>query len=132
MVPIGDVVTLPAAADLAEVLKVIGETQKTRYPVVDGGDVVGMLYLPALFRNHEAVLEGRCDLTEVSVEPLWVEHSLNVGELIDWLQECRQEVALVRGDGGELVGMVTITDAFEYIAGEVEDPGDVDLEDAAQ
>jgi len=46
-----------------------------------------------------------------------------VSELIDRLQEEAQELALVEDDG-TVVGLVTITDAFEVIAGEVEDPYD--------
>jgi CBS domain containing-hemolysin-like protein len=46
-----------------------------------------------------------------------------VCEVIDGLQRERQELALV--DDGEVVGLVTATDAFEGITGELEDPLDV-------
>lgn len=131
MIPFDQVVTLPVGATLDEVLAIVGASQKTRYPVEDDGNVVGVLYLPALFADHRKLLRGALSLRDVCVPPTWVDHEENVGALIDRLQDRQQEVALVHGDEGELVGMVTITDAFEYIAGDVFDPGDTLTGEAA-
>lgn len=58
---------------------------------------------------------------------------LPVARLIDRFQHERQEIALVEeveeraktnGGGGRIVGLVTITEAFEAISGDVEDPYD--------
>lgn len=46
-----------------------------------------------------------------------------VSDLIDQFQAENQELALVL-DGGEVVGLVTATDAFEEVLGELEDPMD--------
>lgn len=47
----------------------------------------------------------------------------SVNELVDVLQEHEQELALVKEDG-RVVGLVTVTDAFEAIVGELRDPFD--------
>lgn len=47
-----------------------------------------------------------------------------VSDLIDRFQTEDQELALVLDDG-EVVGLVTTTDAFEEMAGDFEDPLDV-------
>jgi CBS domain containing-hemolysin-like protein len=53
---------------------------------------------------------------------VWVPADLPVSTLIDRLQEEQQEVALVHDEA--VAGFVTLTDAFEAIAGEMEDPVD--------
>jgi CBS domain containing-hemolysin-like protein len=47
-----------------------------------------------------------------------------VSDAIDRFQEERQELAFVTDADGTVVGMLTVTDALEAIAGDVEDPFD--------
>jgi CBS domain containing-hemolysin-like protein len=44
--------------------------------------------------------------------------------LIDRFQEERQELALVIDDDKRVLGLVTATDAFEAVMGDLEDPYD--------
>jgi CBS domain containing-hemolysin-like protein len=57
-----------------------------------------------------------------------------VSRLIDRLQEESQELTLLTDpdDGDRVVGLVTVSDAFEVIAGDLQDPLDraVPAEDA--
>jgi CBS domain containing-hemolysin-like protein len=46
-----------------------------------------------------------------------------VSDAVDWFQAENQELALVEDDG-RIVGMLTATDAFEEVMGELEDPND--------
>jgi CBS domain containing-hemolysin-like protein len=48
---------------------------------------------------------------------------VDVSDAIDQFQAEQQELALVI-ENGEVVGMVTITDLFETITGDIEDPLD--------
>jgi CBS domain containing-hemolysin-like protein len=128
-----DLVALALDVPLRENLERIGEGGHVRYPVLkrdsaNGApiqleNVAGVLYLPAMFSDPEKVLNGSLQL-EALVEPA-VECSADatVAEVIDELQRARQEVALVTREGG-LLGIVTITDALERIAGDLEDPLD--------
>jgi len=139
-IPCGDVMVdveamVPLALDLdgSEVRERIGRGGHARYPVLHRDradlseltvdDIAGILYVPALFRPPDRLLGDRLELEEL-IEPIVpIDVGTPVAELIDRLQEQRQEMALVRR-GEEVVGVVTVTDALEAIAGELRDPLD--------
>jgi CBS domain containing-hemolysin-like protein len=52
--------------------------------------------------------------------------STPISEAVDQFQVERQELALVVDDG-EVVGLLTATDAFEAVMGDLEDPLDVEM-----
>lgn len=108
-----------------ENLEIIRETPHSRFPLVgdDLDDPVGTVYVPALIR-HEAELEdGSKSFADVAAGPVTVPHDLPVSDLVDRFQAEHQELALVVDDG-RTVGLVTATDAFEAVMGELEDPMD--------
>lgn len=125
MVPTEEMTALSMALPLDQNLDRIGRTRHVRYPLLDaeGDRFIGTVYVPALFEHRKALERGEMTLADVATPGVRVEAELPVSELIDRLQEETQELAFVEDDG-RVVGLVTITDAFEQIAGEVEDPYD--------
>lgn len=125
MVPAEGMTVLSLGAGNEENLDRIGRTRHVRYPLLDaeGRDFVGTVYVPALFEHRRELERGEKSLADIASPGVRVPGDLPVSELIDRLQEEAQELALVEEDGA-VVGLVTITDAFEVIAGEVEDPFD--------
>jgi CBS domain containing-hemolysin-like protein len=131
MVPWPDAVALSTAADLHETLQRMRTHPHDRYPLLgDERDVVGVLYMTRVFRHLPELERGDTTLVDIAEPPVWVDPDLPVSDLIDRLQQEQQELALVR-EGDRLRGLVTATDAFEAIAGELEDPEDVDRREAA-
>lgn len=128
MVPRDDVAALKAERPLDDNLEIIAEHPHSRFPLVRAstGEVVGTIYAPALLRNIDALRDGETTLEDVAAPSLTVPATTSVSRLIDVMQRREQELALVENDTG-VEGLVTITDAFEAIAGDVEDP----LDDAA-
>ena len=125
MVPREEISALSLARSLDENLGRIAETRYARYPLLDEDEerFAGTVYVPALFPHLDELRSGETSLRDVAAPGIRVDADLPVSELIDRLQEVAQEVALVEEEG-RVVGLVTITDAFEEIAGEVEDPLD--------
>jgi CBS domain containing-hemolysin-like protein len=132
MVARGEMTVLHADSSLEENLHRMRSHPHDRYPLVGDGpdDVHGAVYTPAVFRDLEALQSGETTLAEVAAPPVTVPAKLPVSELIDRFQQEGQELAFVVEDemdaagGTRVVGLVTITDAFEAIAGELEDPVD--------
>lgn len=139
-IPVCDVMTDAAQVTalgldlpLEENLRRIGEAGHVRYPVCRAGakltqgmpddEISGVLYLPALCGSPADLLAGRCDLRALLEPAVSCSPNTPVADLIDQLQARRQELALVLEDD-RLLGIVTITDALEAIAGDVEDPLD--------
>ncbi|MFC6724232.1 CNNM domain-containing protein [Halobium palmae] len=123
-----DVVAVSTTQSTEENLEVIRETPHSRFPLV-GEDLdvpVGTVYVPALIQHEMALEDGSKTFEDVAAPPVTVDHDLPVSDLVDRLQEAKQELALVVEDG-RTVGLVTATDAFEAVMGELEDPLDADI-----
>ncbi len=126
MVPRSDVVALSTTNDLHESLEEMRTHSYSRYPLLDPDwdHVYGTLYTKTVFRHLPELESGDTSLANIAEPPVWVDSELPISDLIDRLQQKQQEIAIVRTDG-HVRGLVTSTDAFEAIAGELEDPGDV-------
>jgi CBS domain containing-hemolysin-like protein len=126
MVPREEVVALSTSDDFERSLKRIEQAPHVRLPLVaddDLGSFAGIVYTPAALARVEELQNGELTLEDAAAPPMTVAADASVSNLIDQFQANNQELALVL-EGGEVVGLVTTTDAFEAIAGELEDPID--------
>lgn len=124
-----DVVVLRADEPFAASAQRIGETKKTRYPLVDGDldGVVGVVYLPEVFAHLDQLIAGEKTLSEIAESPLRLDATLPLSDAIDRFQDAGHELAVVERDGSA-IGVVTLTDAVEVVIGQVEDPLDRKLQ----
>jgi len=122
-VPRADVVALSTGASLDENLARMREHPHTRFPLVgdDLDDFRGIVYTPVVLREYDALRAGETSLAEHAHDPMTVAADASVAAAIDAFQAREQELALVVDDG-DVMGMVTPTDAFEAITGELGDP----------
>ena len=106
--------------------------QYTRYPLLDGESadgpvaadrLVGVVYASSVVTNIESLQSGREQLRDVAAPPVTVDYQTSVATTIDRLQAQNAELAVITDDR-QAIGLVTITDAFEAIAGQLEDPMD--------
>jgi CBS domain containing-hemolysin-like protein len=126
MVPRSEIVALSTTDDLHENLEQMRAHSYSRYPLLDPDwdHVYGTLYTKTVFRHLPELEGGNTSLAGIAEPPVWVDPELPISDLIDRLQQKQQEIAIVRTED-HVRGLVTSTDAFEAIAGEMEDPGDV-------
>lgn len=125
MIPREEIVTLSTANSPEENFEVMCNTHHARYPLVGASvdEFEGIVYAPSLFPVVDELRSGELGYDEVAVEPMTVAPDCSVSELIDRFQNAQQELALVVEEGRTL-GLVTSTDAFEEVTGELEDPFD--------
>jgi CBS domain containing-hemolysin-like protein len=125
MVDAADVTALSTDVDVEENLRRVSETPHTRYPLLgpDGEDLVGIVYVPSVVDRMEDLKAGRTSFTDISAPPMTVSADTSISDAIDRFQAERQELALVLADG-EIVGLLTATDAMEAVMGELQDPLD--------
>jgi len=134
--PVSDVMTavdeitfLRTESPVDENLERIGSTPHTRFPLVgsEPEEFVGTVYIPAVIDRITDLLGGEVSLEDIASEPMTVSDDTSVDEAIDLLQEANQELALVVDEAGNVVGLVTATDALEAVVGEIRDPIGVEL-----
>ncbi|WP_348613659.1 hemolysin family protein [Halobaculum rarum] len=125
MVPPEEIVSLSTGDDWEENLARMREYPHTRFPLLgdDREEFLGIVYVPAFIREVDRLTDPDHDLREVAAPPMTLSPDATVSDAIDRFQVEGQELALVVSDG-EIRGLVTATDAFEEVMGELEDPMD--------
>ncbi|MFC7204192.1 hemolysin family protein [Haloferax namakaokahaiae] len=125
MVGADDIVSLSTACSVEENLTRVSETPHTRYPLVgaDADEFVGTVYVPSVVDQMDELKAGTVDFETIAAPPMTVSADTPVSDAIDQFQAERQELALVMSDG-DVVGLLTVTDALETVVGEFEDPLD--------
>ncbi|WP_251328325.1 CNNM domain-containing protein [Haloplanus pelagicus] len=119
------VVALSTAASVEENLATIRETPHTRFPLVgeDATDFRGIVYTPSVLTHMAALERGERSFEDIAAPPMTLAAETNVSDAFDQFQTQDQELALVVRDG-DVVGLLTATDALEAVMGELEDPLD--------
>ena len=125
MVPRADIIALSTTASAEENFERMSGQPHTRYPLVgeEMEDFLGIVYVPAVIDRMDDLLDGSVSFAEVAVPPMSVDPDTTVSDLVDRFQAESQELALVETDR-QVVGLVTATDAFEEVMGDLEDPLD--------
>ncbi|MDZ7687395.1 MAG: hemolysin family protein [Halobacteriales archaeon] len=104
-------------ASLDDVISVCAAENVSRLPVVEKGEVVGTVELRDALRVSE---EGGA-LSDAVVEPLRVNGTMPIDDLLLKMRSNRVRLAVVEDTDGEVLGVVTIEEAVEEIVGEIRD-----------
>ena len=127
MVPREEIVALSTTDSVAEIRATIADYPHSRFPLVGEGieDFRGIIYLPSIVNRFEELTEGDADIEDLATSPMTLPADEEVSDAIDRFQAERQELTFVEDeDTGEIVGLLTATDAFEEVMGGLEDPMD--------
>ena len=129
VVPADDIVALSTERSVSENLARIRNTPHTRFPLVgeDLSDFQGVVYAPSIIDHYDALQAGEETFEEIAAPTMTVAAETSVSDAFDQFQAEEQELALVLQDG-EVVGLVTATDALEAVMGDLEDPLDTRAE----
>jgi putative hemolysin len=130
MVPRDKMAALEVSTPLDNVLEAVRGETHTRMPVYKGDldNVVGIVNTKDLF--HLVNLRGVAILDDALYPPLFFSPAEDVASALGQLRKARRHLALVRDEGGRVLGLITLEDILEEIVGDVEDehdrhPGDV-------
>lgn len=124
MVPRTRMVALEQSTPREEILRIILDSQYSRYPVYSGSieEIVGVVHskdlLARLVRGEPVMLR------EIARPPIFVPEGKKVNNLLKEMQRTRNHMALVVDEYGGLAGLVTTEDLLEELVGEIEDEHD--------
>lgn len=126
MIPKDDIITLSTEHTPERNFEKLEKHPHTRYPLIGDSltDFKGVVYSLALFNHRDELASGSEAFTDLAAPPMTLSPDVDVSDAIDQFQTEQQELALIIEDG-EVIGMVTITDLFEIITGDIEDPLDM-------
>lgn len=117
MIPMENVTTVEATATRAELEKVFKEHRFSRFPVRVGadGDLVGIVNVIDLVGYDKPDVRAK-DLGRGLVR---LNERMSVAEALYNLQRAGQQMAVIDGEEGGVVGIVTVKDLVEEIVGEL-------------
>ncbi len=121
MVPWSEVISLDASLSVRDAVALALEAPHSRFPVIRGSidDVAGVVAL----RDLTTALHAGEDHTiePLARELLVVPETKDVGSLLQELRKGGAQMALVVGEYGRTMGIVTLNDLVEEIVGEIEE-----------
>jgi len=125
LTPADEIVSLSTGASAEENLDRIRDTPHSRFPLVgeDPNEFEGVVYAPSIVSRYEELRSGETTFEKIAAPPMTLSPDASVSDAFDQFQAAGQELALVIEDG-EVVGLVTATDALEAVMGQLEDPLD--------
>jgi len=125
MVPRAQMVAVPVAAELTEVLRIVTESGHSRFPVQgdDKDEILGILLAKDLLRG---VAENRelKSIRELLRPVVLIPDSKRLNLLLKEFRLSRNHMAIVVDEYGGVAGLVTIEDVLEEIVGEIDDEHD--------
>jgi CBS domain containing-hemolysin-like protein len=120
MVPRVRVVGLPVRASADDIVAVLRSARHTRYPVFDGDldHIVGVVHIKDLLR---LVVAGQpLDSTKIHPVPVVPETS-PLDDVLEILRREQTQMAVVLDEHGGTAGIITLSDLFSEVSGEIEE-----------
>lgn len=123
MTPRPEVTTLEGAMPVRPALTAALATRHSRFPVLDGDGVLGVVHLSQLARGLlERGEEAR--VGDLASPAMFVPETQPVDELLRQMQARRSSLAVALDEYGDFAGVVAVEDVLEEIVGEIDDERD--------
>lgn len=127
MTPRSEIVCLDIQRPLEESLEALMESDHSGFPVCRGGlqDVLGVVTAKILLRHRLG--RGTLDTMLESLQPaVYVPESLTGMKLLEQFKESGLQMVFVVDEYGEILGLITLHDLLEALAGEFAPPDSED------
>ena len=121
MIPRTDIISVDSEMNINKLVKIIGRTSHSRYPVYDKSrdNIVGMIHIKdviSCWENKKIV-----KIKKLIRKILFAPHSMSVLDLLLKMRTSNIHMAVIVDEHGGLDGLVTIEDLVEEIVGEIKD-----------
>ncbi|CAN5886362.1 hypothetical protein BH23ACT5_BH23ACT5_22630 [soil metagenome] len=125
MVPRPDMVTVPVDARVPDITAAAISHGFSRFPVVEGDEVVGLLLvkdlLPVVSADADAIEAGA-----IMRPAAFIPEVKGIPDLLAEMRSSKTHMAIVVDEFGGIAGLVTIEDILEELVGEIADETDDD------
>ncbi|NTW57695.1 MAG: HlyC/CorC family transporter [Nitrospirae bacterium] len=124
MRPRTEIVSIPAAAVIKDVLALVSEFGFSRYPVIEQtvDTVIGILYVKDILIAMSSGDVKRDDPIQPFIrQAYFIPENKKVSELLAEMQRDKFQIAIVIDEFGGTAGLVTLEDLIEEIVGSIHD-----------
>jgi len=126
MIPRSKMVSLPADAPTAEIVRRVIESGHSRYPVhgEDPDEIIGILLAKDLLKCFAEGAGLPCNIRALLRPTVLIPETKRLNILLKEFRLSRNHMALVVDEYGGIAGLITIEDVLEQIVGEIDDEHD--------
>jgi putative hemolysin len=127
MTPRVDMIHVHIDANLDEIIQIIKEKKKSRFPVISDkiDHIEGIILAKDVF-NYWGV--NAFNIREIIRPPFFIPETMRILELLKEMQKTKQKFAIVIDEFGGVCGVISMEDIIEEIVGDIKDEYDDDLE----
>ena len=121
MIPRSDIISISTSNTIEDLVKLIGRTNHSRYPVHDKNrdNIIGMVHIKDVVTLWDS--KKKINIVKLIRKILFAPPSMNVLDLILEMRKTHIHMALIVDEHGGVDGLVTIEDLVEEIVGEIKD-----------
>ena len=121
MIPRTDIMSVDATTDINKLVKIIGRTSHSRYPVFEKSrdNIIGMIHIKDVISCWEN--KKIKNIRKLVRKILFAPHSMTVLDLLLKMRTSHIHMAIIVDEHGGVDGLVTIEDLVEEIVGEIKD-----------
>ncbi|SHN69637.1 TerC family protein [Desulfovibrio litoralis] len=128
MTPRADIDWIDIEDSLEKIQRLVENSSHNFFPVrcKDTDELIGVIKDKELLVkiNFHAKANNNIDLKTIAHPPFVVQESLGVLRLMDLMRQSKERFAFIANEYGAILGIVTLQDIFEAIAGEFPDVGE--------
>jgi len=127
MTPRVDMIYININTHINELVKIINENKKSRYPVISDrvDNIKGIILSKDVFYYLN---KKDFSINKILRPAFFIPETMRISELLKELQKSKQKFAVVVDEFGAISGVVTMEDIIEEIVGEIKDEYDEDIE----
>lgn len=131
LVPRVDLVAVDCEAPVEEIDKIFLETRYSRLPVYKDtiDNIIGILHEKDFIKQR---MDGNFSLEKAAKPAIFVVSTTKISAVLQQLQKSKSHMAVVSGEFGDTVGIITMEDILEELVGEIWDEHDEVLSDITQ
>jgi CBS domain containing-hemolysin-like protein len=130
MIPSNSVKSLDIGAPAEENLRIIRDTEHSRFPLIDSGNNDALIGIILTKDIHRAMLLGEtepwADLNRFRRDSMVVPESQRIAKLFELMRIRRAHMACVVDEYGSFIGVITLEDLIEEIVGDIQDETDTE------
>jgi len=128
MIPRSSMISLDADASITDLLNQIGNSGRSRFPVIgeNKDEVVGILLAKDLLKFSSKDYNSDFEIKDFLRPPTFIPESKRLKILLNEFRKSRNHMAIVVDEYGRIAGLLTIEDVLEQIVGDIEDEFDAE------
>lgn len=131
LVPRVDVIAINSNAPLAEVDEIFMDTRYSRLPVYEGtiDNIIGIMHEKDFIKQRR---ESKFSPASIAKPVVFVVATTKISAVLKLMQKNKTHMAVVSGEFGDTLGIITMEDILEELVGEIWDEHDEVLSDITE